>query len=180
MKISPLQLTEYFVTEFHFTLSSTFKADQPLQLMLDELVVLKECKSVADDPRRWVVTMELKYQPAAETNTPYIFSLALVGMFEVSPKFEEARIERTVCTNGPSVLFGIAREIIREQTARGPEGPFILPSASFMPDDTQPADPAPVATKATSSRGADVSMTEPTAPAVRPKTRVRVARHRKQ
>src|SRR5687767_7567916 len=96
MKISPLQLTEYFVTEFHFTLNSTFKPEQPLQLVLDELVVVKDCKSVGGDMRRWIVTMDLKYQPAADTNTPYIFSLALVGMFEISPKFEEARIERTV------------------------------------------------------------------------------------
>lgn len=138
MKISPLQLTEYFVTEFHFTLNSTFKPDQPLELKLDELIVCNECKCAEGDPRRWLVTMELKYQPASDTNTPYIFSLDLIGMFEVSPKFEEARIERTVCTNGPSVLFGIAREIIREQTARGPEGPFVLPSASFLPDDPAP------------------------------------------
>ncbi len=142
MKISPLQLTAYFVTEFHFTLNTTFKGEKPLELKLDELTVVTDCKSAPDDPRRWVVTMELKYQPATDTNTPYIFSLGMIGMFEVSPKFDEARIERIVCTNGPSVLFGIAREIIRQQTARGPEGPFLLPSASFLPDDPE-LDPPP-------------------------------------
>ncbi|HTI70750.1 MAG TPA: hypothetical protein VMF06_12340 [Candidatus Limnocylindria bacterium] len=143
MKISPLQLREYYVTEFHFTLNSGFRSDHELQLKADELIAGTDCKRVSDNPRQWVVTLELRYQPAAETNTPYIFSLGLVGMFEISPKFDEGKIDRLIQTNGPSVLFGIGREIIREQTARGPEGPFILPSASFLAEDPGGA-PVPV------------------------------------
>lgn len=149
MKISPLQLQQYFVTEFHFTLNSSYNAGQGLQLVLEELITIADCKMVVGNPRGWVVTLELKYQPAAATNTPYIFSLGLVGMFEISPKFEEAGIERLIRINGPSVLFGIAREIVREQTARGPDGSFILPSASFLPEEStdaagQPVLPRPV------------------------------------
>jgi preprotein translocase subunit SecB len=149
MKISPLQLQQYFVTEFHFTLNSSYKADQGLKLIADELHTISDCKMVAGTPRRWVVTLELKYQPAADTNTPYIFTLGLVGMYEISPQFDEGKIDRLIHTNGPSVLFGIAREIVREQTARGPDGPFILPSASFLPEesgdqDVPPTSPPPV------------------------------------
>jgi preprotein translocase subunit SecB len=140
MKISPLQLQQYFVTEFHFTLNSSYKVDQGLQLIVEELLTTTDCKMVAGNSRYWVVTLELKYQPAADTNTPYIFSLGLVGMFEIAAQFDEAKIDRLIRTNGPSVLFGIAREIVREQTARGPDGPFILPSASFLPEES--ADPA--------------------------------------
>lgn len=135
MKLSPLQLHEYFVTEFHFTLNSSFDPNLDTQLVLDELDAVTDCKLMNDDLRRWVVTLELKYQPAVETNTPYIFSLGIVGIFEVMQDFEEAKINRIIRTNGPSILFGVAREIVREQTARGPAGALILPSPSFLPDE---------------------------------------------
>src|SRR5439155_16632306 len=68
-------------------------------------------------------------------------------MVEVDEDFPVKLTERLVQTNGPSILYSIARELVREQTARGPEGPFILPTASFVQDPppaqaTQPAIPA--------------------------------------
>ena len=102
------------------------------------------CTPAEDKPRCWTISLELNYQPAADTNTPYLFALTLVGMVEVDEDFPVKLTERLVQTNGPSVLYSIARELIREQTARGPEGPFILPTASFVQDPapaqaTQPA-----------------------------------------
>jgi len=139
MKLSPLQLLDYFVAEFHFTLNSKFDAAKELQKKLDELEAIPRCDKHADNPLKWTVVLELRYQPAAETNTPYLFSLRLVGIFEVSDEFHKPSIERLVQTNGPSVLYSIARELVREQTARGPDGPFILPTASFVTDPPAPA-----------------------------------------
>jgi len=50
-----------------------------------------------------------------------------------------------VRTNGPSMLYGVAREMARDLTARGPFPPQVLPSVSFIPD--APAAPAPRASE---------------------------------
>ena len=137
MKLSPLQLQDYFVAEFHFSLNSKYDVSKGLEKKLEEMEATPQCHRHTDNPLKWTVELELKYQPAAETNTPYIFSLTLVGYFEVSKTFDPNVVERLVHTNGPSVLYSIARELVREQTARGPDGPFILPTASFL---TAPAE----------------------------------------
>jgi preprotein translocase subunit SecB len=43
---------------------------------------------------------------------------------------EEIR-DKIVKTNGTSILYGAAREIIREMTARGGYRPILIPTASF-------------------------------------------------
>lgn len=134
MKLSPLQLLEYFVAEFHFTLNTRYDATKPLERKLEELQAIPKCDKQANDSRRWTVVLDLNYQPAVETNTPYIISLKLVSVFEVTKDYDDSLAQKLVQTNGPSVLYGIARELIREQTARGPDGIFVIPTASFVPD----------------------------------------------
>ena len=140
MKLSPLQLLDYFVAEFHFSLNSTFDPTKPVQKELSELEVTPGHTAITNKPGSWTVSLKLNYQPAADTNTPYLFALTLVGMVEVDDNFPVDQTELLVKTNGPSVLYSIARELIREQTARGPDGPFILPTASFVPDPPIPAE----------------------------------------
>ncbi len=135
MKLSPLQLLEYFVAEFHYNINTRFDAKKGLELKPEELHAIPQCDKHGPNPREWTVALEVKYQPAAETNTPYIFSLTLVGVFKVAETFDETKVELLVRTNGASMLYGIARELVREQTARGPDGPLILPTASFVPNE---------------------------------------------
>jgi preprotein translocase subunit SecB len=170
MKLSPLQLLDYFVAEFHFTLNSKFDATKELQNKLDQLEAIPRCDKHADNPLKWTVVLELRYQPAVETNTPYLFSLRLVGVFSVSDEFHKPSVERLVKTNGPSVLYSIARELVREQTARGPDGPFILPTASFVPDPPPATDsdaPAGDGPEATAAKAAPASGSKPRRPRVR-------------
>lgn len=142
MKLSPLQLIEYFVSEFHYGINSRYDGTKDLELRPDELAVETNCSPGKANPRVWTVTLQLKYQPAAERNTPYVFSISVVGFFEVAKIIEDGRMPVLVRTNGASVLYGTAREIIREQTSRGPAGPFLLPTASFLVEDP-PSTPAP-------------------------------------
>ncbi|MBM3883498.1 MAG: hypothetical protein FJ387_27975 [Verrucomicrobia bacterium] len=136
MKLSPLQLLEYFVAEFHYSVNSRYDGKKDLELKPDELTTETACNPSKSNPRLWTVALDVKYQPASQTNTPYVFSLFLVGFFEVAKAFDEARVAALVKTNGASVLYGTAREIIREQTSRGPAGPFLLPTASFIVEDS--------------------------------------------
>jgi preprotein translocase subunit SecB len=157
MKLSPLQLLEYFVADFHFTLNGRFDPKKGLELKVEELDATPRCDRHVDNQPKWTVVLELKYQPSAETNTPYIFSIVLVGLFEVSKGVKDDLVDRLVRTNGASVLYGIARELIREQTARGPDGPLILPTASFVPE-------SPIDTPASSTVEPDQTSSQPPVP----------------
>lgn len=48
---------------------------------------------------------------------------------EVRPGFPADHLQRAVETNGPSMLFGAAREILRSATGRGPYGPLLIVEA---------------------------------------------------
>jgi preprotein translocase subunit SecB len=81
----------------------------------------------------------VKHQPAATANTPYSFALEVVGFFHVVAEFPEDKVERLVKTNGATMLYGIAREVVRDFTSRGPHAGMMLPSVSFFeaPQKTQ-------------------------------------------
>src|SRR5439155_22261424 len=82
----------------------------------------------------------ITYQPQANSNVPYFFSLELVGFFEVAEAVPDDRIDRLVKTNGPSMLYGIAREVVRDITSRGPYLGVLLPSVSFYEPPTAPGE----------------------------------------
>ncbi len=95
-----MQPLEYFVAEFHFTLNTRYDAKKPLERKLEELQAVPRCDQRPNDPRRWTVSIHLKYQPAVETNTPYIISLTLVGVFEVTKDVKEMEID-LLSSNSP-------------------------------------------------------------------------------
>jgi preprotein translocase subunit SecB len=80
---------------------------------------------------RWQVTLEIKQQAAPETNFPYAFRVVLVGFFSAASWVKPEDEERTVKIQGASVLYGMAREIVRAMTGRGPHRPVMLPTVSF-------------------------------------------------
>ena len=65
-------------------------------------------------------------------NLPYSFALHMHGFVLPSPHLEGAMLKRTVHANGPAILFGAAREIIRAATGRGPWPAVIIPSTNFL------------------------------------------------
>lgn len=140
MRISPLQLEYYFVAESHVTASREFKAGEPLGVKADDIIVEPEFKPTGAE-RQWEVTLRVQYTPGPEVNTPYFFTLELVGFFRIDLGYLEDRVERLVQTNGPTILFGIAREVLRNLTGHGPHPPMILPTASFVPERKPPNEP---------------------------------------
>jgi len=75
----------------------------------------------------------LKHTPQPKENLPYAYSMQIIGFFEVHPKWPKAKVEELVKINGPSVLYGAAREILAYTTGRGPWGSILLPSVNFLP-----------------------------------------------
>lgn len=131
MKPSPLSLDNYFVTELIFSANKAYDPSQAGELKFDDLIVEPTCLNGEPDKHEWQVGLRLRFQPKAEANYPYTFSLELVGFFRVLSLLPAESEERLVKTNASSMLYGAAREIIRAATSRGPYVAIILPSVSF-------------------------------------------------
>jgi preprotein translocase subunit SecB len=134
MKLSPLQLESYFLTELTFGANQEFNPEKETKLAETDLSVVPEIQRIKDDQRRWQVTITVKLQSKPEANSPYAFTLTLIGIVWTAPKLPEEGIEALIRTNGPTMVYGAAREMVRDITARGPFQPICLPSVSFLPE----------------------------------------------
>ena len=113
-------------------------------LDIASLQVTENCfRSNGDHPNRFAIDLVIKQDSSAGKNLPYAYELHMVGFIEVCPNFPEDRIQRAVETNGPSMLFGAAREILRATTGRGPYGPVLIPSTTFFKPAETPAPQIP-------------------------------------
>jgi preprotein translocase subunit SecB len=143
MKLSPIQLLDYHVTSLSVEACASFKRDKPMDLDPADLSVNAQTKLLDDgDEPRWAVRLTLRHEPMEGKNIPYRLSIDMVGLVTAVAKKADDTINHAVEVNGPSMLFGAAREILRDATARGPHGPVIIPSASFFtapPSVTLPA-----------------------------------------
>jgi len=137
MKVSPIQLTDYFLTDLRLSANPKFDAKQEVSISFDNFEVTIEASHAPKSKRDWQICLKLNHQPPAGANVPYRFNAEIVGFLLVHPEFPEDRIERLVKTNGASMLFGALREIIRDSTARGPYSALFLPSTSFYEPETK-------------------------------------------
>lgn len=145
MNISPLQLDFYFVSDFHFSLNKEFRLDGKPAIRDEDVLARPEAVANPQDKSKWTVTLNIKHEPPSGINSPYLFDLKLVGFFRIHPDYPGDRIERLVQTNGASMLYGIAREMVREMTGRGPYFSVFLPSISFF----EPVEKAQIASPET-------------------------------
>lgn len=133
---SPLELERYFVSDQAVTARNAFSPEKAIETRVEEYSVSNEAirlPSAEDDPsNKWQVTIHIKHQPAKETNFPYDFRLTIVGIFSCDVQTAEPNhIERLMRINGSSILYGMAREIIRANTERGPWSGIVIPTYSF-------------------------------------------------
>jgi preprotein translocase subunit SecB len=141
MKASPLNLLDYYITELSVSANKAFNLQKPSQLKFEDLVVQRNLVHL-DNPKGppWELRLQVRHAAAPERNAAYGFALELVGHFEVPPSFPPERVKTLIEVNGASMLYGAARQVIRNATAQGPHNPVLLPSASFYePKESAPA-----------------------------------------
>ncbi len=137
-RLSPLDLHSYFVTEVQCTSNPKYRPDDEIALEFSDLQVeTRVCDPKTDgndEEDMWKVILIARQNVGAEKNSPYNFSIILQGWF--GTKVEELGPEKTrqlMETTGGSILFGTAREVLRNIMATGPYLPLLLPSVSFHP-----------------------------------------------
>lgn len=137
MKLAPLQLADYFLTDLTLQANPDFDPSMPAADCVATLQVIPQCAQTKDDAEKgtsWLVTLEITQTIPEGGNLPYAFSLRIQGTVFASPYLAGATLRRTMHANGPAMLFGAAREIIRAATGRGPWPAVIIPSTNFLAD----------------------------------------------
>jgi preprotein translocase subunit SecB len=135
MKPAPLQLTDYFITKLHLKANPDYDRENDTTANLDTIEVTHnamQLKIEENKATKWRVTMTIKQNVPKGRNIPYKFELEIQGEVYVFPVFESKRLETVVKANGPAMLFGVAREIIRAATGRGPFPAVVIPSTNFI------------------------------------------------
>jgi len=142
MNLSRLELQNYFVTTLSLTANRNFDGQKARADCFSHLHVEPFLQGEEKDPRQWQVTLKITYRPGPDINAPYHFAVEIVGLFHVVAEQPADKVQWLVETNGPSVLYGTAREMLRSVMATGPYPPLLLPSGSFY--EPKHITPAPV------------------------------------
>lgn len=137
MKLSPLQLVRYLVPEISCVANPEYDPDKPRLFDDDSLQVTGGYIELEEDRKpkftTWTVEFQLKVEPSKTTNIPYSILLKFVGLFRCSTAPADIPTKVFVETNGSSILYGTARELVRHLTSAGPWGQLWLPTLSFSP-----------------------------------------------
>jgi preprotein translocase subunit SecB len=142
MAAPPLELLNYFLTELQFSANRQFDPSKPIEANREHFVCNPSFLSDPGNPRRYQVSLAVKHSPNERINHPYTFALEIVGFFEVRDGYPQEGLERMVRITAPSLLYGVAREVVRAATGRGPFLPVIIPTISFFEPSIKPTMPA--------------------------------------
>ena len=143
MKLSPLQLSRYVVTNIGCTANPKFDAEKEIIGALEQFSINANAKPAESDKdvpgHSWSVELEVTQKRNEDQNFPYEFHISIVGVFACQDgALDKEKETRFVQVNGSSMLYGMAREHIRALTAAGPWGAVILPTMSFYDPKEQP------------------------------------------
>lgn len=132
MQASKIQLDQYFLSSFNYSVNPDFKPDQQVSLDFTDISETHTAQPLnAEDLKEWQVTLKVGFSPSKDSNAPYSFSAEIIGLFVVNEAFEKEKITSFVNANATSVLFSTLREIVHTITAKGPYFPLLLPTLCF-------------------------------------------------
>jgi preprotein translocase subunit SecB len=160
MRAAPISLTNYFVSDLEFSVNQAFDPEKVSTIEIDDLELQNEKKPKTEDRRSWDVTLHIKLGERPERNLPCSIAVKIVGSVAVDQSVKEENIERWVEINGTSLVFSVAREIVRAVSSRGPNKSILLPTVTFW----RPKPEAPSIVEKTEIAARDKSMEN--APAV--------------
>jgi len=147
MTPAPLQLLDYWATSLHMEANTGYDPRKPAKFEFDSIDVVSkveklESRKPEQNGSHWLVDLTVEQTAKQGANLPYTFSVSLQGIVVAHPDLEGERLDRLVRANGPAMLFGAAREMIRAATGRGPHKAIIIPSTNFLSQSDQSARPS--------------------------------------
>ena len=131
--IAHVKLLDYFVKSFSFETNMKCEKEKPRDL--SDVSIQNNWRPLKKHKNRYAVFLNLEMRAPEGKNTPYAIKMEMFGYFQVPEEMPEELREKMVKTNGSSILYGAAREIIREMTSRGIFRKIYFPTVSFAPLD---------------------------------------------
>lgn len=126
MKPSPLQLERHFFTKVH--LDAHPDGDPAAKAKLNSQVEVAQAER---DPKRYQLTLRLNLVAAGDNKPQYTAEIHVVGVVRVADGWPDPAVQQLVQVNGPALLYGAAREMLCNLTARGPWPMLCLHSVTF-------------------------------------------------
>lgn len=139
MKLSPIQLEAYALLDLSYRANLGHKVDQPTEYGYEDIAVHETCVRTKEDERVWALTLSVRVQPKPESNAPYSISLQLSGLVRALPELKSDDVDSLMRINGASLLYGVAREVVRQTTSLGPFPALLIPSVTFRPSPSGPS-----------------------------------------
>jgi preprotein translocase subunit SecB len=127
MKPSPLQLEQHFFTKVH--VDAHPDSDPAAKAELQGQV---EVARAERDPKRYQLTLRLKLVAAGDKKPQYTAEITVVGVVRVADGWPNPAVQQLVQANGSALLYGAAREMLCNLTARGPWPMLRLHSVTFV------------------------------------------------
>jgi preprotein translocase subunit SecB len=143
-----LLLEAYHVESLSYRMREGF--DQK-QLPLERVDVKSDSFLRKDAPNRFMVRLEVKVGQKDGSNARCELDLKVVGFFALADGLDQPMQLAMHSQNAPSILYGVARQIVAETTGSGPWGKVFLPTMNFVAASggraaAQPEQVAPEAT----------------------------------
>jgi preprotein translocase subunit SecB len=128
MKPSPLQLERHFFTKVH--VDAYPDGDPAADVHIKTQVDVAKAES---DPKRYQLTLRLNLVAAGDKKPQYTAEIHVVGVVRVTDGWPDPAVQQLVQSNGPALLYGAAREMLCNVTARGPWPMLCIHSVTFVP-----------------------------------------------
>jgi preprotein translocase subunit SecB len=126
---APLQLESFFVEALSYRAREGFDLKQ---LPLERVDVTVNSLQPKDAPNRLMVRLEVKIEQQESSNARCDLDLRLVGFFALPVGLNQKLRTAMQAQNAPSILYGVARQIVAETTGNGPWGKVFLPTMNFV------------------------------------------------
>ncbi len=127
VRSSPLRLERYHFSKIVVESGENREAI-PLHPLRCEVIFEEQ----APDPEEVVVHLNLLPDNRVPQDCHYKIEVSVVGAFTIDAEWPAEKRRLLLETNAPSLLFGAAREMIANLTARGPWPMVTLPTISFL------------------------------------------------
>lgn len=128
----PLDVRRYYVEELIFRALREYDAGRTMSSAIDVDFKVQQ-DEVA--PLTYRINMRIQLAPngyTADENAPYTVDMSIVGDFTFAEGTADDVMQRMIFTNGPAILFGIARGITGQATGASKHGQFVLPTVNFV------------------------------------------------
>jgi preprotein translocase subunit SecB len=139
VRLSPLKLNNYFIEELHVVVRP-LKLEKPTplpELLPEDLDVMIEHFEGENAPGHFLCHLQIKLKETGKL-IPYYFLVRLIGAFELDTQgLNRQQCDTHIQFSMPSLLWAVAREILKDQMAKGPYPPVMLPVVTFLPEKVE-------------------------------------------